>query len=642
MKSSTEDKGVDADKNISVEEINEVDALVSKAKQAAKQFRSYTQDQVDKIVEKVSAKFLPHSMELAKMIVNERKFGVTEDNYLKIRSIVEFVNNSLRGEKSVGEISSNADGIVEFAEPVGVIAGILNCTGTGAIDYNKVVCALKTRNSIVLAPHPRTKRSSSNTAQLLTQYAEDAGAPKGCIQCISEPSVDSTNYLLNHKDVAMNWATGGTGLVRAAYTSGKPSLGVGPGNTPVYIDECVDTDFVAESILISKTFDAATACTAESNLFVNRDAKPALYKSFEKYGYYILEESEKQRLQEFMFVQKKDKKFLNSEIVGQDVSEILRRSGIEIDVVPNMLVCEVDKHEIGPDFPLSGEKLCNVLALYTVETLDEGIELTQQTLQFSGKGHTASIFSQDERVLNRYSKSISCSRIVANSPATHGAVFDDYNRRVPAYSLGCGIMGGNITTENINYRHLLDIKRYSNRMREPDWYIIPNEVYKDTDAKRYLTTLENRNIFCVIDPGINEFVTEYLKACLPKSSRLHVSNDVEPDPSFEMVEKGYDKLRKVNPDTIIAIGGGSAIDAAKGMWLRYEYPDLDIRDVAQPYFDIWRQVGQLPSKDKKAKFIAIPTTCGTGSEATCAAVFTDTAQHRKYIVFIKILKGGRS
>ena len=633
MKSSVENKSIDTNKDISVEEISEVDILVSKAKQAAEHFRSYTQNQVDTIVARVSAKTLPHSMELAKMVVDERKFGVIEDNYLKIRSVIEFINNDLRGKKSVGEISRSAEGIVEFAEPVGVIAGVLNCTGTGAIDYNKVICALKTRNSIVLAPHPRTKKSSLYITQLLTQYAEEAGAPKGCIQCISQPSVDSTSYLLRHKDVAVNWATGGSGLVRSAYSSGKPSLGVGPGNTPVYIDEFVDTDFVAESILISKTFDAATTCTAESNLFVNRDIKPALYKSFEKYGYYILKDSEKKSLQEFMFIRQNDKKTLNSEIVGQDVSEILRRSGIAIDITPKMLVCELDKHEIGPDFPLSGEKLCNVLSLYTVETLDEGIELTKQTLQLSGKGHTASIFSQDERVLNLYSESIPCSRIVANSPATHGAVFDDYNRRIPTYSFGCGIMGGNITTESINYRNLLDIKRYSNRMREPDWYIIPDEVYKDIDAKKYLSTLENRNIFCVIDPGITGFVTEYLKNCLPESSSFHVSNDVEPDPSFEIVEKGYNKLREANPDTIIAIGGGSAIDAAKGMWIRYEYPDMNIRDVAQPFFDIWRQVGQLPKKDKKAKFIAIPTTCGTGSEATCAAVFTDTAQHRKYLVF---------
>lgn len=609
-----------------------IDALVSNAEKATKKFRSYTQKQVDEIVRSVTTKILPHAMEIAEQVQEETRFGFLEDKYFKIRAVIEVNHNYLRGKKSVGVINQNKDGIIEIAEPVGVIAGILNSTGTGAIDYVKIINTLKTRNSIVLAPHPRTKKVAYKVANLLHKFAIEAGAPEGCIQCIETPSVPGTNYLMKHPKIKLIWATGGSGMVKAAYSSGKPTLGVGPGNTPVYIDSDVDADFAAESILISKVFDGATACTCESNLFVHQEIKPQLLKSFEKYGYYVLTNDQKELLEKYMYPEKDGHKHFNAEIVGMPVEFVCEQAGIKPPEGTKVLVVEMSNEEVGHAHPVSREKLSNVLTMYTVSSAVQGLAMAIDNLEIVGKGHTAVVHSHNKGVCEMFAEAIPVSRIIANGPSTNSAVFDTYNKRIPTYSVGCGRMGGNSTTGNISYLDLLDIKTYSERMDENRWYIIPREIYKDEEAIGYLSRLTNKKIFAVIDPGISKMVEEKLNQCLDSSNKLCISNHVEPDPSFEIVEEGYKLLKDFHPDTIIVIGGGSAIDAAKGMYIRYEYPEIDIRTLGIPFYDIFDQIAYLPPREKKSKFIAAPTTCGTGSEVTPFAVFTDKGQNRKFVV----------
>jgi acetaldehyde dehydrogenase/alcohol dehydrogenase len=610
----------------------DIDDKVAKAVKAAKEFRTYSQEQVNAIVKRVSLDLMPRSMEISKLYQAEFRRGTLEDKYFKIRAAGEVIYNYLRDKKTVGVIKKHDNGIVDIAEPVGVIAGILNCTGVGGVDYTKIINTLKTRNAIVLAPHPSTKKTSNFIAKLAYDSAIKAGAPANCIQCIEQPSIEGTIYLMNHPQIALIWATGGAAMVRSAYSSGKPALGVGPGNVPVYIDVNVNTDMVVESILISKMFDDATACTCESNLMVHKDIKEPLLKSFAKYGHYILTQKQQQKLLNYMYPKTKGERHFNPEIVGLDAQKISKKIGIKVPTDTKVLVCLMKNNEIGKDYPFSGEKLSPVLTLYTVESAKQGIDLAIKTLEYSGKGHSAAIHSNNEKVKMEFAERIPASRIVANGPCTHSGAFDTYNKRIPSFSVGCGKMGNNSTSQNIYYMDLLDIKRYSERMDEDRWYIIPKETYKDQQALDYLATLKNKKIFAVIDPYISKMIETKLAKWLPKNSKLFVCNDVEPDPSFEIVDVGFKKIKKFKPDTILAIGGGSSIDSAKGMWIRYEHPDINLRDFGQPFYDIFDQINILPKLSNKAKLIAIPTTCGTGSEATPFAVFSDIKAHRKYIV----------
>lgn len=609
-----------------------IDNLIEKASIAAKQFRTFSQEQVDYIVQRVCLDILPHSLELAEMIQGECGFGTTEDKFFKIRALIELVHNYIRDKKSVGIINKLPNGIVEIAQPIGVIGAITNCTGTGAVEFLKIINSLKTRNSLVIAPHPRTKHSASYVAKLMHDYAVRAGAPEGCIQCIETPSVEGTKYLMTHDSVSLVWATGGSAMVKAAYSSGKPTLGVGPGNTPVIVDEDTDPDLVAESILISKTFENGTSCTAESNLFVHKGIKEALLSSLNKYGYYILNDAQKQVLIDFMYPLIDDQRRFNSDIVGMDPKKIITSARLNVPLETKILVCEMNNNEIGEDYPLAGEKLSNIIGLYTVQSAREGINLAIQTLEYVGKGHTAVIFSNNEGVKREFAERVPASRLVANAPASQSGAFDTYNKRLPTYSVGCGIMANNSTTQNISYIDLLDIKRYSERMSEDRWYHIPKEIYKDQEAKKYLSTLKDKRIFAVIDPGITKMIEEKLNTWLPKDCKLFVCNDVEPDPSFKLIEIGFNKIKEFKPDTILAIGGGSAIDSAKGIWIRYEHPHINLKGLGTPFFDIYEQILKLPKLGERAKLVTIPTTCGTGSEVTPFAVFTDTSSHRKFAV----------
>lgn len=611
---------------------NNIDELTQKAADAAKKFRTYTQEQVDEIVKRVSIKLLPYAMTIAELYQSEFPRGTMEDKYLKMVNTIEVIYNYLRDKKTVGVIKRLDNGIVEVAQPVGVIAGIINCTGVGSVDYDKIISVLKTRNSIVIAPHPATKKTSNFIAKLAHQFAVEAGAPEGCIQCVEKPSISGSQYLMNHPLVRLVWATGGAAMVHAAYSSGKPALGVGPGNVPVYIDEDVDAEMVAESILMSKMIDGATFCSSESNLLVHKGVREKMLKSFDNCGFYILNAEQKQKLLDFMHPEEDGKRHFNGAVVGLEAPTIAKMCGIEVPEHTRLLVVEMENDQIGKKFPFSGEKLSHIVTLYTVDSVKQGIDIAVKTLEYSGAGHTAAVYSNNEAVRMEFAERVPACRLVANCPTNHSVGIDMYNKRIPSYSLGCGRMGKNSNSQNIYYKDLIDIKRYSDRIAADRWYIIPKENYKDKIAVEYLSTLSKKKIFAIIDPGVTKMVEEKLATWLPKDSELFVCNDVEPDPSFEIIDAGFAKINKFQPDIILAIGGGSAIDTAKGVWIRYEHPELELRDFGQPFFDIFKQVNLIPKMGNKAKLVAAPTTCGTGSEMTPFAVFSDTKTHRKHAV----------
>lgn len=615
---------------------DDLDTLLQAANNAAKRFRTYSQQQVDAIVEATALALKQKTLEIAEMLQNEFNIGNLEDKYLKLESVIETLNNYLRDKKTVGIIHQDLDtGITEIAEPVGVVAAITNCTGAGAIEILKSLNALKTRNAIVFAPHPNTAKSAKFVCDYMHRAAVAAGAPQGCIQCIEQPSVNLTQSLMSHQLVSIVWATGGKAMVSAAHRSGKPAIGVGPGNTPVLVSGSVDTDRVIEDILKSKLFENGTSCTAESNLIIHHHIKNKFLTSLKKYGCHILNAHEKLQLLDYMFPLESDKRKFNTAIVGKATAEIIKAANLNLPLTTKILIYEMANHEIGEKFPVSGEKLSNVLGMYTVATDTEGLKIALATLEYVGKGHTAAIHSDNYQLIDAFSEQTPVSRIVINAPATFGGAFDTYNKRVPSYSVGCGAMGGSSSTQNIGYRELLDIKRASLRKERNRWYIIPKTILKDQKAKKYLKTLQNDKIFLVVDPALKAIVVKKLTNWLPKgnrASKVFVCSNVEPDPRFETIESLAKSAQKFKPNLILAVGGGSAIDTAKGIWLKYEHPNLDLQNFGLPFNDIFEQVTRTPKMGVLAKLIAIPTTCGTGSEVTPFAVFTESKSKKKCVI----------
>ena len=601
-----------------------VNDLVEKAKVASKQYLELNQEQVDRIVKAMSMAGLEHHMELARLAVEETGRGVYEDKITKNMFATEYIYHSIKYEKTVGIISENEeDGYVEIAEPVGIIAGVTPVTNPTSTTMFKSIISAKTRNVIIFGFHPSAQKSSSEAARILRDAAVEAGAPENCILWIEEPSITATRELMNHPDVNLILATGGTGMVRSAYSCGKPALGVGPGNVPCYIHESAKLQTSVNDVVLSKSFDNGMICASEQAVLVDK----SIYKQFEKYmreaGSYFVNPEEKQKLKEYMFDNTEEYGYkLKSHVPGKSAYEIAKESGFEIPKDTKILV--VYEEGIGREYPFSKEKLSPVLTYYIVENAEEGINKSEQLLEFGGLGHSAVIHSEDKEVTLKFSKTMKAGRIIVNSPSTHGAIGDIYNTNMPSLTLGCGSFGGNSTTANVSSVNLINIKRVADRRVNMQWFKIPEKIYFEAGSIAYLEKMPDiERAFIVTDEGMVKlgYVDKLLYHLRRRQKHVHseIFSDVESDPSFDTIQKGVKMMETFKPDVIIAIGGGSPIDAAKGMWLFYEHPDADIEGLKLKFMDIRKRTYKFPKLGQKCKMVAIPTTSGTGSEVTSFA-----------------------
>ena len=612
-----------------------INDLVEKAKIASQEYMKLNQEQVDNIVKAMSMAGLEHHMELAKMAVEETGRGVYEDKITKNMFATEYVYHSIKYEKTVGVISENEEeGYVEIAEPVGIIAGVTPVTNPTSTTMFKSIISAKTRNVIIFGFHPSAQKCSSEAARILREAAIQAGAPENCILWVEEPSIMATRELMNHPDVNLILATGGTGMVRSAYSCGKPALGVGPGNVPCYIDKTAKLETSVNDLVMSKSFDNGMICASEQAVLVDKE----IYKEFEelmrKAGSYFVNPEEKQKLANSMFDNTEEYGYkLKSHVPGKSAYEIAKEAGFEVPKDTKILV--VYEEGIGREYPFSKEKLSPVLTYYIVENEEEGINKAERLLEFGGLGHSAVIHSENKETVLKFSETMKAGRIIVNSPSTHGAIGDIYNTNMPSLTLGCGSFGGNSTTANVSSVNLINIKRVADRRVNMQWFKVPEKIYFEAGSIAYLEKMPDiQRAFIVTDEGMIKlgYVDKILYHLRKRHQYVHseIFSDVESDPSFDTIKKGVKMMEEFKPDVIIAIGGGSPIDAAKGMWLFYEHPDADIEGLKLKFMDIRKRTYKFPKLGEKCKMVAIPTTSGTGSEVTSFAVITDKKLNKKY------------
>ena len=612
-----------------------VDELVKRAKKASEEYLKLDQETVDNITKAMSMAGLEHHMELAKMAVEETGRGIYEDKITKNMFATEYVYHSIKYEKTVGVISENEEeGYTEIAEPVGIIAGVTPVTNPTSTTMFKSIISAKTRNVIIFGFHPSAQKCSSKAAEILREAAVKAGAPEDCILWIEKPSIEATNYLMNHPDVNLILATGGTGMVKAAYSCGKPALGVGPGNVPCYIDKTAKLKTSVNDLVMSKAFDNGMICASEQAVLVDRDIYQEFEKLMKEAGCYFVSPEEKQKLQDSMFDKTQEYGYkLKSHVPGQSPYRIAKEAGFEVPEDTKVLV--VYEEGIGREYPFSKEKLSPVLTYYIVENEDDGISKAEKLLEFGGLGHSAVIHSENKETIAKFSNTMKAGRIIVNSPSTHGAIGDIYNTNMPSLTLGCGSFGGNSTTANVSSVNLINIKRSSKRRVNMQWFKIPEKIYFEAGSIGYLEKMPDiERAFIVTDESMIKlgYVDKILYHLRKRNHYVHseIFADVESDPSFDTIKKGVQAMENFKPDVIIALGGGSPIDAAKGMWLFYEHPDADVEGLKLKFMDIRKRTYKFPKLGTKCKMVAIPTTSGTGSEVTSFAVITDKEKNKKY------------
>ena len=612
-----------------------VDELVKRAKKASEEYLKLDQETVDNITKAMSMAGLEHHMELAKMAVEETGRGIYEDKITKNMFATEYVYHSIKYEKTVGVISENEEeGYTEIAEPVGIIAGVTPVTNPTSTTMFKSIISAKTRNVIIFGFHPSAQKCSSKAAEILRDAAVKAGAPKDCILWIENPSVQATNYLMNHPDVNLILATGGTGMVKAAYSCGKPALGVGPGNVPCYIDKTAKLKTSVNDLVMSKAFDNGMICASEQAVLVDRDIYQEFEKLMKEAGCYFVSPEEKQKLQDSMFDKTQEYGYkLKSHVPGQSPYRIAKEAGFEVPEDTKVLV--VYEEGIGREYPFSKEKLSPVLTYYIVENENDGISKAEKLIEFGGLGHSAVIHSENKETIAKFSNTMKAGRIIVNSPSTHGAIGDIYNTNMPSLTLGCGSFGGNSTTANVSSVNLINIKRSSKRRVNMQWFKIPEKIYFEAGSIGYLEKMPDiERAFIVTDESMIKlgYVDKILYHLRKRNHYVHseIFADVESDPSFDTIKKGVQAMENFKPDVIIALGGGSPIDAAKGMWLFYEHPDADVEGLKLKFMDIRKRTYKFPKLGTKCKMVAIPTTSGTGSEVTSFAVITDKEKNKKY------------
>ena len=611
----------------------EVNELVEKGLKALDEFRLLNQEQVDYIVAKASVAALDKHGVLALHAVEETGRGVFEDKATKNLFACEYVVNNMRHLKTAGVISEDdVTGITEIADPVGVVCGITPTTNPTSTTIFKALIALKTRNPIVFAFHPSAQQCSAHAAQIVYDAAVAAGAPKNCIQWIKTPSMDGTSLLMKHKGIATILATGGNAMVEAAYSCGKPALGVGAGNVPAYVEKTAKLKQAVYDIVMSKSFDNGMICASEQAAIVDKEIYDDFIKEMQSYGVYLVNKKEKALLEKYIFgVDKADKTScsgakLNSAVVGKPAAWIAEQAGFSVPEKTNILLAECK--EVGEVEPLTREKLSPILALLKSDSTEHGLALSEAMVNFHGLGHSAAIHTQDKVLAKIFGERVKAIRVIWNSPSTFGGIGDVYNSFLPSLTLGCGSYGKNSVSNNVSAFNLLNIKRVGRRRNNMQWFKVPSKIYFERDSIQYLKSMVGAEKVMIVtdrsmvDLGFVDRITEQLRQRRNKVT-YQLFADVEPNPSLDTVKRGTELMRSFQPDTIIALGGGSPMDAAKIMWLFYEQPEVDFRDLVQKFMDIRKRAFKFPQLGRKAKFVGIPTTSGTGSEVTPFAVITD-------------------
>ena len=627
-------KEIKKDKNNN-EEINieiMIDELVKKANMAMEEMLKLDQEKIDKIVQAMAKAGFDEHIELAKMAIDETQKGVFEDKVTKNIFATECIYNSIKDKKTVGIIEENdEEGYMMMAEPIGIVAGVTPVTNPTSTTMFKSLISMKSRNPIIFSFHPSAQKCSLEAAKILRDAAIKAGAPKDCIQWIENPSLEASNELMKHKGISIILATGGPGMVKAAYSSGKPALGVGPGNVPCFIEKSADINQAVNDLILSKSFDNGMICASEQAVIIEDKIYEDVVSLMKSNQCYFVNNHEKDLLEKTVI--NKDTKSLNSKIVGQSAYTIAQMSGFEVDKNTKILVAEIDG--VGEGYPLSKEKLSPVLACIRVKNADEGIEKCVEMTEFGGLGHSACIHSNNDEVILNFSSKIKTGRLLINTPSSQGAIGGIYNSNTPSLTLGCGSMGNNSTTDNISALNLINLKKVTKRNVAVQCFKVPKKVYHEMGSIQYLEKLPNVERVIIITDVTTENLgyvkkIEYQLRKRRNPVTIEIFNSVEINPSIEVVLNGVQEMNKFKPDTIIALGEGSVIDAAKGMWLFYENPQEDFKELRLKFMDIRKRVYKSPKQGRKAQLVAIPTTSGTGSEVTSFAIITDKSNNIKY------------
>ena len=625
---------MDTENYLIVDSVEKLEEAIARTREAQKVFADYTQDRVDKIFLAAASAANKARIPLAKMAVEETGMGVVEDKVIKNNYASEYIYNAYKDTKTCGIIEEDkAFGIKKLAEPIGVIAAVIPTTNPTSTAIFKCLLALKTRNAIIISPHPRAKNSTIAAAKLILEAAVEAGAPKGIIDWIDVPSLDMTNTVMKEADIIL--ATGGPGMVKAAYSSGKPALGVGAGNTPAVIDESADILLAVNSIIHSKTFDNGMICASEQSVIVTESVYDAVKEEFAARGCYFLNPDETESVRKTIIINGA----LNAKIVGQSAARIAELSGISVPEGTKILIGEVESVEITEEF--AHEKLSPVLAMYRAKDFDEALCKAERLVEDGGFGHTASVYLNEiteKEKLNAFAERMKTCRILVNTPSSHGGIGDLYNFKLaPSLTLGCGSWGGNSISDNVGVKHLLNIKTVAERRENMLWFRAPEKVYikkgcLPTALDELRTVRSSKKAFIVTDTFLYE--NGYTKPITDKLDEMGIAHttffDVQPDPTLKNAQDGAKQMSAFKPDTIIALGGGSAMDAAKIMWVLYEHPEANFMDMAMRFIDIRKRVYTFPKMGEKAYFIAVPTSAGTGSEVTPFAVITDGDTGVKY------------
>ena len=608
-----------------------IDSLAEKGQEALKELSKKSQHEINDIVHQMSMAAVDQHMHLAKLAYDETGRGIYEDKAIKNLYASEYIWNSIKDNKTVGIIGEDKQkGLTYVAEPIGVICGVTPTTNPTSTTIFKAMIAIKTGNPIIFAFHPSAQQSSKYAAKVILEAATKAGAPKDCIQWIEVPSIEATKQLMNHKDIALVLATGGSGMVKSAYSTGKPALGVGPGNVPTYIEKTAHIKRAVNDIIGSKTFDNGMICASEQVMVVDKEIYSDVVKEFKLHHTYFVNKNQLQQLEDA--IMNEDKTAVKPDIVGKSAVDIAKLSGISVPEKTKLLVAEIDG--IGKDYPLSREKLSPVLAMVTAKSTGHALQICEDILKFGGLGHTAVIHTEDSQLQQKFGLKMKACRVLVNTPSAVGGIGNMYNELIPSLTLGCGSYGRNSISHNVSAVDLLNIKTIAKRRNNMQWFKLPPKVYFEENSVMYLTEMDNvERVMIVCDPGmVNIGYTDIVEQVLRRREnqpQIKVFNEVEPNPSTHTVYKGLEMFINFQPDTIIALGGGSAMDAAKAIWMFFEHPETSFFGAKQKFLDIRKRTYKI-TKPKNAKFICIPTTSGTGSEVTPFAVITDSETHVKY------------
>ncbi len=617
-----------------VDSVETLEETLARVKEAQKKFATYTQEQVDKIFLAAAIAANQARIPLAKMAVEETGMGIVEDKVIKNNYAAEYIYNAYKNTKTCGVIEEDkAYGIKKIAEPIGVIAAVIPTTNPTSTAIFKCLIALKTRNAIIISPHPRAKLSTIAAAKLVLEAAVEAGAPEEIISWVDVPSLDMTNLLMKEADIIL--ATGGPGMVKAAYSSGKPALGVGAGNTPAIIDETADIVLAVNSIIHSKTFDNGMICASEQSVIVHQNIYDAVKAEFAERGCYFLNPEETEKVRKTIIINGS----LNAKIVGQPAAKIAALAGVKVPAGTKIIIGEVESVDISEEF--AHEKLSPVLAMYKATDIHDAFDKAEHLIADGGYGHTSSIYLNEvteQAKLEEFTSRMKTCRILVNTPSSHGGIGDLYNFKLaPSLTLGCGSWGGNSVSENVGVKHLINIKTVAERRQNMLWFRAPEKVYiKKGCLPVALDELKNvmgkKRAFIVTDSFL--YHNGYTKPIADKLDEMGIVHttffDVAPDPTLASAKEGAEQMKAFQPDCIIALGGGSAMDAGKIMWVLYEHPEADFMDMAMRFIDIRKRVYTFPKMGEKAYFIAVPTSAGTGSEVTPFAVITDEKSGVKY------------